>query len=217
MPAPFGPIRLTIEPSGIVEVDAGDGDEPAELLAHAGSFEQVRHRLRPSPRRTRYSSWTPSWYSRFWRALGQQALRAQQHDEHDDHAVDPARVLGHVDVGAEVQVHPRPGVRQALLVQVGEERGPEHHPPHVAHAAQDDHAEDEHRDVEVEVLREGRALEGGEVGARRSRRRTRRTRRPTSSSASAGCPSPRRRPRPRGSRSRHARAASRAAVRSRRR
>ena len=40
-PAPFGPIRLTIAPSGIVKVDIGDGDEPAELLANLPGFEQV--------------------------------------------------------------------------------------------------------------------------------------------------------------------------------
>ena len=104
----------------------------------------------------------------------EQALRAEEHDDHDEHAVDPDLVAGHVDVHAEVLVQPGADVREALAVQVLEEGGAEEHAPDVPHAAEDDHAEDEDRDVEVEVLREGRALEGRVVRARRRRRRTRR-------------------------------------------
>ena len=43
LPAPFGPIRLTIERSGIVKSTLGDGHEPAELLAHPDRFQQVCH------------------------------------------------------------------------------------------------------------------------------------------------------------------------------
>ena len=76
----------------------------------------------------------------------------------------PSGVLGHVDGVPKCRLNQAP-VFANPPVQVREERSPEHHPPHVAHAAEDDHAEDEHRDVEVEVLRKGGALEGREVGA----------------------------------------------------
>ena len=41
LPAPFGPIRLTIVRSRDREVDVVHGDEAAELLAHALGDEQV--------------------------------------------------------------------------------------------------------------------------------------------------------------------------------
>ena len=47
LPAPFGPIRLTIEPRGIVKSTSFDGDEPAELLAELLGDEQQLGRCRP--------------------------------------------------------------------------------------------------------------------------------------------------------------------------
>ena len=41
LPAPFGPIRLTIEPLRDREVEVVDGDEAAELLAHARRDQQI--------------------------------------------------------------------------------------------------------------------------------------------------------------------------------
>ena len=41
LPAPFGPMRLTIEPLRDHEVDVVDGHEPAELLAHRFRDEEV--------------------------------------------------------------------------------------------------------------------------------------------------------------------------------
>ena len=47
LPAPFGPIRLTIDRTGNGEVEIGDGDQPAELFADVLDGEEVVSHPRP--------------------------------------------------------------------------------------------------------------------------------------------------------------------------
>ncbi len=158
------------------EVDVVDRDEAAELLAHARSATRtsvslIRPRIRLSARDVVERLVVDALVELGGDALRRdQALRPEEHDEQDDQPVDARRVQRHVEVRVmaaevDVRVDPRAGVREALLVQVGEERAADDHAPDVPHPAEDDHAEDEHRDVEVEVAGERRALEDGVVRA----------------------------------------------------
>src|SRR3954470_14460526 len=164
-PAPFGPIRLTIERSGIVKSTSLTATRPPNSLRTPSASRRlatllVRRvverlvvdtlvELRPAPR------------------ARNQALRPEEHRQHEDQSEDPGRIQRHVDVLAEdgvadtVRVHPRADVREPLLVQVREERSAQDHAPDVAHPAEDDHAKDKDRDVEIEVSGERAALEAG--------------------------------------------------------
>ena len=62
-------------------------------------------------------------------------------------------------------VEPACDVRQAFLVEVGEQRGAGDRAPDVPHPAEDDHAEDEDREVEEEVVREDADLERAVPGS----------------------------------------------------
>src|SRR2546423_5638737 len=172
-PAPFGPMRLTIEPSGTVKSTSFTAVRPPNSLrtlwAVSRSAISVRHVIERlvghalvelrGPSRARY-----------------QALRSEEHHHQQDDPEDPELVLRDVDGGApglergsgraEVGVQPAADVREALAVEVGEEGGAEDDAEDVPHPAQDDHAEDEDGDVEEEVAREGRALEARVEGAR---------------------------------------------------
>ena len=41
LPAPFGPMTLTISPSSTVKVEVAQGGQPAELLLQTPDLEQV--------------------------------------------------------------------------------------------------------------------------------------------------------------------------------
>ena len=177
LPAPFGPIRLTIAPSGIAKSTSETATRPPNSLRIAVASSRFAIRTPPSRavatrRASRRRTGTRRGPPARARACAGHSAAGPAADSSMTSTmidpVDPAGVLRHVDVRPEVEVHPGAGVREPLLVEVREERGPEHHPPHVAHPAEDDHAEDEHRDVEVEVLGERRALERREVRARES-------------------------------------------------
>ena len=215
LPAPLGPIRLTIAPRGHREVDVVAGDQAAELLAHLARARAGRRRRSCSPRvtageaRRQEPPSTPRPRTRLRaRRLGIRPSRAQQHHVTIMMPEDRRTVLRDVEVVPNLLTCCRS--RQALVVEPGQDQRAEHHAPDVAHAAEDHHAQDEDRDVEqkspgnVEPCRSRRS-------SRRRRRRTRRSRTPRSSSASAARPSRRPRSRPRGSPPRPGPAASRAA------
>src|SRR5262249_21283946 len=117
-PAPFGPIRLTIAPSGITKstsftatsppnslrsawVSSSSSVTPPLLLRAVPDVHQRRVldadlELGPRPG-TRY-----------------QAGRSEQHDEHEDRPVDARGVQRQVAVAAEGVVRPAADVRDAL-------------------------------------------------------------------------------------------------------
>src|SRR5581483_4167953 len=93
-----------------------------------------------------------------------ETLGPEEHDDDEDQAVDPVRVLGDVEglvpelevrsAGPEVVVEPAADVRQPLEVEVREETRAEDDAPDVPHPAEDDHAEDEAGDLEEERVGE---------------------------------------------------------------
>src|SRR6187551_2934169 len=162
-PAPFGPIRLTILPWGMVKSTSSTATRPPNSLRNCSTWTmslmlEVIERLVVD---SHLELGLPP-------STGYQALGPEQHHHHQDDAEDPELVLRHLDVQRQVLVQPCAGIRQSLAVEVGEEGGAEDDAPDVPHAAEDDHAEDEHGDVEEEVPGERRTLEARVVGARDS-------------------------------------------------
>src|SRR5437870_1822556 len=107
LPAPFGPIRLMIEPSGMLKSTSLTATRPPNSLRTAAAISRsaisglhvverlVGHtllelELAPGARN--------------------EAVRPEQHHDQQDHAVDPELVLRHVDVEAEMVVQPGAGV-----------------------------------------------------------------------------------------------------------
>src|SRR5919109_2931928 len=159
LPAPFGPIRLTTDPRGIVKSTSSVATCPPNSLRTLSAttrlpFWLLMSRLRVVERRVRDAFVEFGLTSR----TRDQPLRAHEHHEHDDRAVDPELVQGHVQMRSECLVQLVADVREPLLVQVREEGGAEDDAPDVAHPTEDDHGEDERGDVEGEVVRERRAL-----------------------------------------------------------
>src|SRR5262249_36859785 len=164
LPAPFGPIRLTTAPRGIVKSMSLVATRPPNSLRTCSATTRLPFSLlmlHVVERRVVHAFVELGPSSLTW----DQSLRANQHHEHNDRAVDPELVERHLEMRAEGLVERVPDVREPRLVQVREEGGAEHDAPDVAHAAEDDHRQDEGRDIEAEVIRERRALERREVGA----------------------------------------------------
>src|SRR5262245_29473761 len=157
-PAPFGPMRLTTLPRGIVKSTSSVATRPPNSLRTFSATSRLPFSLLMLcvvERRVVHAFVELRPTSLAW----DQSLWPDEHDDDDDRSVDPELVQRHLEVGAERVVERRADVREPLLVEVGEERGAEHHTPDVAHTAEDHHREDERRDVELKVVREGRALE----------------------------------------------------------
>src|SRR5918995_4357583 len=154
LPAPFGPIRLTIEPCGIAKSMSLTATRPPKSLRMSEATRMsviarvpvgvgglvrdvVEGRIANALLEL---ALVP--------AFGDQPRGSEEHDEHDDQSVDAEVVLWHVfdaDLG--------PDLRQALLIEIREQQSAYDRPPHASHSAEDHHAEDEDREVEVEVAR----------------------------------------------------------------
>src|SRR4249919_748564 len=179
LPAPFGPIRLTIVRSGIVKSTSFTATRPPNSLRTPWAISRsatlgvisVVERLVVVLHVVEILVVDALVELEFPPLARNQALRPEQHRQHEDDPEDPRRVERHVDlltkheVADAVRVHPGPDVREAFLVQIREECGTDDHAPDIAHPAEDDHAEDEDGDVEVEVPGEGAALEAPVVGS----------------------------------------------------
>src|SRR6187551_3778904 len=166
LPAPFGPIRLTIEPCGIAKSTSLTATRPPNSLRMSEATRRsviARAPIGVGPlegdvveRRVAHTllelALVPSFRD--------QPRGPEEHDDHDDQTVDAEVVLRHV-----LDADLRSDLREAFLVEVREEQPADDRAPHAAHPAEDDHAEDEDREVEVEVARERAALERSVVGA----------------------------------------------------
>src|ERR671921_1156025 len=104
-------------------------------------------------------------------AVGDKAFRSQEHHQHEDHTEEEEVVLRDVRLaqqrapeGAADSVYPLVYLRQEVEVQALKDDGSEDHTVDVPHAPEDDHTEDDDRDVERERVREDvlyeRAVEG---------------------------------------------------------
>ena len=86
-------------------------------------------------------------------AFGYQPGGSQQHHRDDDHAVDAELILRRIEVQATL-LDLRPDGRETLAIEVRENERPGDDAPDRPDAAEDHHAEQEDRELEVEVRRE---------------------------------------------------------------
>src|SRR6185437_10204787 len=127
LPAPFGPISETIAPRGTVKSTSLLATRPPNSLrsCRVSRSASGTGRLRLVQRLVVYA------LVQLGRAplRRDQHLRPEEHDDDDDHAVDPELVQRHVQVRVEVAVEPRADVRQSFAVEVREEAGAEDDAP----------------------------------------------------------------------------------------
>src|SRR3954449_2752263 len=117
LPAPFGPISDTTVPRGIVKSTSSVATRPPNSLRRFSTTTRLPFgllMLRVVERRVvnAFVELRPASRTR------DQPFRPDQHDEHDDRAVDPELVQRHLEVRPERLVQLVADVRKALLVQV---------------------------------------------------------------------------------------------------
>src|SRR4051794_29190225 len=129
LPAPFGPISETIAPRGTVKSTSFEATRPPNSLrifsatSRSSGMGGVVERL------------VVHAFMEFGAPPGarDQAFGPDEHRHHQDDPEDAGGVERPVDVGPEGVVDRMADVREPRLVEVGEERGAEDHPPDVAH------------------------------------------------------------------------------------
>ena len=164
----------TIERSGTLEGDVADGGQAAELLGHVGRVEdQVAVGLAHAACLEDGFVGVLVGVSHLLLApsFRQQALRSQDHHDHQQEAVDPEGDLRHVEVEAELARHVVQHVRDQPVVDERQHDRAEHDAPDRAEAAEDDHAEDQDREVELELVGVDGVQVRAEEGARHAAER----------------------------------------------
>src|SRR5438874_7359839 len=112
LPAPFGPIRLTIVPSGIAKSTSFTATRPPNSLRRPWMMRRSATSARRVVERGPVSRVVERLVvgAQLELALAararDQALRSEEHDDDDDDPVDARGVERHVDVRAEVAVQP---------------------------------------------------------------------------------------------------------------
>src|SRR5213596_1392974 len=158
LPAPFGPMRLTIEPSGMTKSMFETATSPPNCFVTArasrtfcipviarrppGWRAPARARPRPPPRRA----------ARHGASRSGRGLRSQQHHRHQRDAEDELARAAHVhdrqvliaDRGTDAVNQTVDPVEQDAVDEAEQEPAGDD-PADVAETAQDDHAEDEDR------------------------------------------------------------------------
>src|SRR5581483_12323330 len=86
-------------------------------------------------------------------SLRQQALRPQDHHQHEQESIDAEPDVGEAEVQPQVPWYPVQHVRDQVLVDVGEQHRPQHHTPDRPQPADDDHRQDEDRERKAELIR----------------------------------------------------------------
>src|ERR671921_1210048 len=175
LPAPFGPIRLTMERSGMSKSTASTATSPPKILV----IPRASRMLTPFSSGTR-----PPPYGVAARgtalvhllrplAVGNDPLRSEEHHQHQDDAEQEEVVLREVDIakgGASDRVakgvYPLVDLGQAVEVEALQGDGAEDNAVDAPHPAEDDHGQDEDRDVEREARREDVLDERSVVRAR---------------------------------------------------
>src|SRR3954447_15818058 len=159
-PAPFGPMSDTIALAGTVNSTSSTATRPPNSLrrnsvrssgpAASGTGDLVVvERLVVNLRGVHLRRDAGARY---------QPLGPEEHDDDDDHTEDPELVERHIEMRVEVAVDPRADVRKAFAVEIRQEARTDDDAGDAAHAAEDDHAENEDRDLEEEVVGERTAL-----------------------------------------------------------
>src|SRR3979490_3393406 len=120
-PAPFGPIRLTIEPVGTEKSTSSTATRPPNSLRNSCVCSSTSGTgvLRVVERPVVHSLVEPGGDPR----ARDQPLRPEEHHDHDDRSEDAELVFRDVDVRAEIAVDLRADVGETLTVEIGEEAG----------------------------------------------------------------------------------------------
>src|SRR6266545_2297068 len=159
LPAPLGPIRLTMPPPGMVKLTLSTATSPPKRTV-------ISSARRASGVPVSTSIVLAVAQHQPGAALRQEALPPEQHHQHQRAAEDQEAVRREVDVGAERGVEGGAQLRQPGRVEPGEQEGAQHDAPHVAHATEDHHREQRDRDGELEPVRQDPADVGGERDTR---------------------------------------------------
>src|SRR5215210_6611565 len=164
LPAPFGPIRLTIEPSGMSKSTELTATSPPNtlvmprasimLLARASLIDVSPERVAEVAAFTAAQLLGPLTVRDY--ALGPEEHHQDQDDAEQEEVVfrDVRLAQEGAAEGVADRVHPLVYLRQEVEVKALQDDGAEDHAVDVAHAPQDHHAQDDDGDVERERLRE---------------------------------------------------------------
>src|SRR5215212_8964567 len=165
LPAPFGPIRLTIERSGMSKSTSLTATRPPKTLM----IPRASRMFWALP----FSSGTARGPYRVAGSgilvvqllgaltVGDDTLRPQEHHEDKEEAEQQEVVLRDVRLGERRNpdsvadsVNPHVYLRQQVEIEALQDDGAEDHAVDVPHAPEDDHTEDQDRDVEREGVGE---------------------------------------------------------------
>src|ERR671917_1453229 len=177
LPAPFGPIRLTIERSGMSKSTESTATRPPKILVMSRASRMLAGTpsisgTGPAPDCVAARG-VPLVQFLGPLAVGGDPLRPQEHHDHEQDAEQEEVVLGDVRV-AEGRAPDRLSYRVDPLVDLGQEVEVEalqgdraqDHAVYASHAAQDDHGKDQDRDIEGEARRKDVLYERPVVRAR---------------------------------------------------
>src|SRR5215218_1579347 len=120
LPAPFGPMRLTIEPCGTVKSTSSTATRPPNSFRNSST--RRRSLMRDVVERFVVDTGLELGFPP---SAGYQAFGSEEHHHHQDDPEDAELVLRHLDVEREVSIQPGSDVRQSLTVEIGEEGGAE--------------------------------------------------------------------------------------------
>src|SRR5215203_3295163 len=175
LPAPFGPIRLTIERSGMSKSTSLTAMSPPKILVipRASRMFPFSSATGHTPERVTGVAAFPAAQLLGALAVGDDAFGPQEHHEDKEEAEQQEVVLRDVRLaergapdGIADGVDPYVYLRQQVEVQALQDDGAEDHAVDVPHAAEDDHTEDQDRDVEREGVGEDVLYERPVEGAR---------------------------------------------------
>src|SRR5829696_3017783 len=177
LPAPLGPIRLTIERSGMSKSISLTATRPPKTLVIPRASRMLplpsSSATGRSPERVTDVPALPAVQLLGALAVGEDAFGSQEHHEDKEEAEQQEVVLGDVRLGEGGNsdsiadgVDPRVYLRQQVEVQALQNDRAEDHAVDVTHAAEDDHAQNQDRDVEREGIGEDVLYKGAVEGAR---------------------------------------------------
>src|SRR5918998_5585004 len=179
LPAPLGPIRLTIERSGMSKSTSLTAISPPKTLVIPRASRMLPFPFssatgHPSERVTRVAAFSAAQLLGAL-AVGDDAFGAEDHHQDQDDAEEQEVVLRDVRLaesgaadGVADGVDPLVYLREQIEVETLQDDRAQDHAVDVPHAAEDDHAQDEDRDVESEGIREDVLYERGVERARQS-------------------------------------------------